>query len=97
MSRALTSTEQACALIKKEVLATTWECERPSICVIGGRFSILTDHKSLVSLLGNKPLEELSPRIPRFRLGLLGFDFEIIHVSGKKKFFVSDSLSKIER
>jgi len=95
ISRALTPAEQAYAQIEKEALAVTWACERLSLYITGKRFTILTDHKPLVSLLGSKLLETLSPRILRFRLRLLAFDFTLIHVSGKK-FFVPDTLSRIE-
>jgi len=95
ISRALTSAEQAYAQIEKEALAVTWACERLYLYITGKRFSILTDHKPLVSLLGNKLLEALSPRILRFRLRLLCFDFSVHHVSGKK-FYVPDTLSRIE-
>jgi hypothetical protein len=95
ISRALTPTEQAYAQIEKEALAVTWACERLSLYITGKRFEILTDHKPLVSLLGSKLLETLSPRILRFRLRLLAFDYDLKHVSGKK-FFVPDTLSRVE-
>ena len=46
--------------------------------------TIETDHKPLVSLLGSKQLNDLPPRILRFRLRLSRFDYSIEHTSGKQ-------------
>ena len=67
-SRTLSETERRYAQIEKEALATTWACEKFSNYVIGVRFTIETDHKPLVPLLGYKDLDKLPPRILRFRL-----------------------------
>ena len=64
-SRAMSGVEQRYAQIEKEALATTWACERFSDFLIGKTFHIETDHKPLVSLLGQKTLDELPPRIQR--------------------------------
>ena len=63
-----------------------WACERYSNFLIGKTFHIETDHKPLVSLLGQKTLDELPPRILRFRYG-------ISHVPGKD-FITADTLSR---
>ena len=72
-SRAMSGVEQRYAQIEKEALATTWACERHSDFLIGKTFHIETDHKPLVSLLGQKTLDELPPRIQRFRMRLMRF------------------------
>ena len=41
------------------------------------------DHKPLVSLLGIKPLDNLPPRIVRFRLRLMRYHFSVQHIPGK--------------
>ena len=51
--------------------------------LLGKRFHIETDHKSLVSLLGSKHMDTLPLRVLRFRLHLDRFDFSIEHVLGK--------------
>ena len=93
ISRAITETEQRYAQVEKEALAVTWSCERLSEYLIGKSFSIETDHKPLVSLLGSKNLSELPPRIQRLRLRLLRFQYNILHVPGKS-LVVADALSR---
>ena len=50
-TRAMSGVEQRYVQIEKETLATLWACERYSTFII-----IETDHKPLVSLLGQKTL-----------------------------------------
>ena len=89
----MTETEQRYAQVEKEALAVTWACERLSDYVIGKNFHIETDHKPLVSLLGNKNLNELPPRIQSLRMRLLRFKYTISHVPGKS-LVVADTLSR---
>ena len=92
-SRAMTGVEQRYAQIEKEALATTWACERYSDYILGKTFHIETDHKPLVSLFGQKTLDELPIRIQRFRMRLMRFRYTISHVPGK--FLVTaDTLSR---
>ena len=51
-SRSLSENERRYAQIEKEALAITCACEKFSMYVLGKRFSIETDHKPLVPLLG---------------------------------------------
>ena len=81
-SRSMTETQQRYAQIEKEVLASTWACEKFSTYILGMKFLIDTDHKPLVPLLGMKHLDRLLPRILRFRLRLARFDYSIVHVPG---------------
>ena len=82
-SRAMSGVEQRYAQIEKEALATTWPCERYSNFLIGKTFHIETDHKPLVSLLGQKTQDELPPSIQRFRMRLMRFRYGLSHVPGK--------------
>ena len=70
-SRSLSEVEQRYAQIEKEALATVWACEKFAAYLIGGKFSIETDHKPLVPLLSTKHLDCLPPRVLRFRLQLI--------------------------
>ena len=93
VSRALTPTEQRYAQIEKEALAATWACERFQDYLIGTTFTIETDHKPLVPLLSSKPLDTVPIRVLRFRLRLMRFHFQIIHVPGKE-LNTADTLSR---
>ena len=92
-SRALSKTEQRYAQIEKEGLAITWACERFQEYVIGLEFHVETDHKPLVPLFSTKILDELPPRIQRFKMRLMRFKFSISHVPGKS-LTTADALSR---
>ena len=89
----MTNTEQRYAQTEKEALALTWACERFQHYLIRAKFSIETDHKPLVPLLSMKTLHQVPIRVQRFRLRLMRFDFEIIHVP-EKELHTADALSR---
>jgi len=93
ISRSLTPTEVHYAQIEKEVLAATRACEQLSSYLLGLEFTVRTDHKPLISLLGSQALDDLPPRIIGFRLRLLRFNYKIIHVPGKQ-LVTADTLSR---
>jgi hypothetical protein len=72
------------AQIEKEGLALTWVCEKFQSYLIGTQFTLETDHKPLVPLLSTKNLTDLSPRIQRFRMSLMRYDFKIVYTMGSK-------------
>ena len=82
-SRTMTDTEAHYAQIEKEALALTWACEQFSMYLLGKSFLLETDHKPFVSLLSTKNLDNLPPRILRFRLCMMRYNFTIVHVPGK--------------
>lgn len=67
-------TEQRYAQIEKEALAVTWACECFEDYLLGIPFLIETDHEPLVSLIGNKSLDNLPPWILHFRLRLMRYN-----------------------
>ena len=93
ISRSMVEAERRYAQIEKEALALTWACERFQSYLIGMDFLIQTDHKPLISLLGSRALDDLPPRILRFRLRLLRFTYTIEHVPGKN-LVTADALSR---
>ena len=88
-SRLMTETETRYAQIEKEALASTQACEHFTYYILGKKIH----HKPLVRLLGNKQLDRLLPRILRFRLRLMRFDYTISHVP-VKSLFTADTLSR---
>ena len=84
ISRSMTATEQRSAQIEKEALALTWACEHLSQYLLGSKFTLETDHKPLIPLLSTKNLEDLPIRVQRFRLRMMRYQYEIIHVPGKE-------------
>ncbi|CAB3997437.1 Hypothetical predicted protein, partial [Paramuricea clavata] len=95
ISRALTDTESRYSQIEKECLAFTWACERSSDYILGKSFSGETDHKPLVPLLTTHTLDQIPPRIQRFRMRLMRFNLEkMTHVPGKQM-YTSDALSRL--
>ncbi|GFN76539.1 Pol polyprotein [Plakobranchus ocellatus] len=93
ISRSLTPAEKNHAVIEKEALAATWASERFSEYILGSTYTIETDHKPLVPLLTTKELYKMPPRIQRFRLRLMRFSPNVIHVSGKQQ-ITADALSR---
>ena len=89
----MTETETRYAQIEKEALASTWTCEHFTDYILGEKIHIETDPKPLVPLLDDKQLDKLPPRILRFGLRLMRFDYTISHIPGKS-LFTADTLSR---
>ena len=89
----MSATENRYAQIEKEALAITWACEKLSAYVLGLKVLLETDHKPLVPLMTYKHLDDLPPRVLRFRLRLMRFDYQILHVPGKY-LYTADTLSR---
>ena len=62
---------------------------------MGESISAEADHKPFVALLSGHTLDQLPPRIQRFRMRPMRFHFkEIKHVPGKKM-YIADTLSRL--
>ena len=82
----MSATENRYAQIEKEALVIMWACKKFSVYVLGVKVLLETDHKPLVPLMTYKHLDDLSPQVLRFRLRLMRFDYQILHVPGKYVF-----------
>ena len=91
-SRSMSQTEQRYSQIEKEALALVWACEKFSDYILGRLIQLETDHKPLVPLLSTTHLDQMPPRVLRFRLRLTRFDYTISHVPGKL-LYTADALS----
>lgn len=90
-SKTLTVTEQKYAQTEREALALVWACEKFYYYLYGKSFWLITDHKPLVVIFGDrlKP----SPRIERWKLRLMAYDFKIMYRPGKGN--IADPLSRL--
>ena len=92
-SRSMSETECRYAQIEKEALATTWACDKFAPYILGKKIHIETYHNPLVPLLSKKHLDNMPPRVLRFRLRLARYDYIISHVAGKH-LYTADTLSR---
>lgn len=97
ISRKLTDTEAKYSNIERECLSIVWATNRLQNFLLGKKFKIETDHKPLVYILDpNSELRtEISPRLMKFSLKMMRFDYEICHISGSKN-IVADCLSRVD-
>lgn len=92
VSRSLIETERNYAQIKRKPWSLL-RLVRSSPRMFWESFLIHTDHKPLISLLGSKQLDNLPPRILRFRLQLTRFQYSIEHTPGKT-LYIPNTLSR---
>lgn len=92
-SRTLTPTERRYAQIEREALALTWAASYFTTFIEGVHVVLETDHKPLCQILQTKHLDELSPRLARFRMRLMRFSYIVKYVPGKE-LIVPDYLSR---
>ena len=91
-SRSLSDAEKRYAQIE-EALASTWACEKFRNYILGRPFILESDHKPLIPLLNSKHLDDLPPRILRFRLRMAKYEYQAQHVPGKH-LYAADALSR---
>ncbi|KAK9737975.1 RNase H-like domain found in reverse transcriptase [Popillia japonica] len=93
-SRLLSDVEKRYAQIEKEALAITWAAEYFSEYITGVTTLIFeTDHKPLIQILMSKNLDDLTPRLQRFRMRLMRYRYDVIYTP-EKKLVVPDTLSR---
>lgn len=95
-SRKLSTTEQKYAQFEKEGLSIVFGLKKFHKFLHGRHFTIVTDHKPLVSLFGSqKPANAMaSARVTRWHMILSAYDFEIEHKAGSNH-SNADALSRL--
>lgn len=91
-SRVLKDADSRYSQIEKETLALTFGCEKFHPFVYGIKFTAETDHKPFIQI-ASKALGEMPPRLQRFFLRLLRYDFNLQFVPGKE-LILADTLSR---
>ena len=81
-SRTLTDVESRYSQTEREALAVTWGCLHFHLYLYGRQFTVVTDHKPLVSIFGN-PNSNPPLRIERWILKLQQYDYNIIYSPGE--------------
>ena len=82
-SRALTDVEKRYSRTEKEALAIVWSIEHFHFFLYGQQFTLITDHKPLEVIYGNRH-SKLSARIERWVLRLQPYTFKVIYKPGKE-------------
>ncbi|XP_038065755.1 uncharacterized protein K02A2.6-like [Patiria miniata] len=83
-SRTLTPCERNYAQYEKEGLSIVFGLKSFHKYLHGNRFRIVTDHKPLVSLFGDKPASPMSSaRVARWHMLLSAYEYTIIHKAGR--------------
>ena len=79
-SRFLTTFEQKYSIIELELLAVKWATQNFRMYVYGTHFEVVSDHKTLTSILkGNMANKTYSSRLTRWVDRLLPFQFTVTH------------------
>lgn len=93
ISRSLSPAETRYSQTEKEALAVTWAVERFHQFVRGIVFDIETDHRPLITLLSKAELNMMPPRIQRFRIRLMRYQYNVLYVP-EKHLATADTLSR---
>lgn len=91
-SRSLSDCESRYSQIEKEALGLVFGCERFHHLTYGRHIILETDHSPLVAL-SKKSIGDVPPRLQRFFLRLMKYDFTLQFLPGKK-LVLADALSR---
>jgi len=92
-SKALTDTQSRYSNIEREMLAIVFGCERHHTLLYGKSFTVVTDHKPLVTIC-KKSIHAIPARLQRMQLRLQFYDFNIIYRPGSQM-ILADALSRL--
>ena len=78
ISRTLSSSERNYSQIDKEGLSIVWAMKRFRMYLFGREFQLVTDHKPLVHIFGDKPMGDIAAsRVARWALFMQQYDYKI--------------------
>ncbi|MCP3666702.1 MAG: DDE-type integrase/transposase/recombinase, partial [Gammaproteobacteria bacterium] len=92
-SKTLSSTERNYSSPEREALACVWAVEYFQKYLLGIRFTLRTDQRSLLSLLSHSSCQRTSRRIARWRDRLQHFSYLVEHIPGRQN-TAADMLSR---
>ena len=79
----------------RELLGITYSVRHFEYELVGNKFTVVTDHQSLVQLMNAKSKNELSNKLINCLIYLFQFEFDVVHKPGKSDIMtVSDALSR---
>ena len=90
-SRSLADAETRYSQLEREILGVVFALTRFRQYVLGRHVDIFTDHKPLLSIV-RKPFDDVPPRLQRWLVALMPYDYNLQHVPGKQ-LFCTDALS----
>ena len=94
-SRTLNDAERKYAQIEKELLATTWVCEKFARYLVRlSHFVVYIDHKPLVPPMNQNDIDQTPVRCQRLLLRLMRFNLTAQYIRGKDM-VVADALSRM--
>jgi len=94
-SRHLEEAEKKYMPIEGEALAIDWALKTGRLYLLGCEFEILTDHKPLVKIFNDKPLNEVENlTVQTFKERSMAYSFKVKHIKGIKNMFFGDPLSR---
>jgi len=86
ISRTLNETERRYSVIHREALALYWSVNKFSQYLLVRKFTLVSDHKPLLALFGDKkgiPLTAAG-RLQRWAVYLSEFDYKLEYINGEK-------------
>ena len=94
-SRHLEEAEEKYMPIEGEALAIDWALKTGRLYLLGCEFEVLTDHKPLVKIFNDKPLNEVeNMTVQTFKERSMAYSFQVKHIKGIKNMFFGDPLSR---
>ena len=90
--RSLSAVERRYSQTERESLALVWACEHLQMYLLGSVFTLVTDHKPLEFIFGNKQAKP-TPRVERWALRMQSFRYHVVYEPGRSN--IADPLSRL--